>query len=86
MLAVEDPRIVCSGVVLVDIFELPGNADLLAGRWVDQVVALVKESSGSVAAEQIGKIEAVTYDRNAVRSEGQGVSRSVVVATALLAV
>ena len=51
MLAVEDPRIVCSGVVLVDIFELPGNADLLAGRWVDQVVALVNESSGSVAAE-----------------------------------
>jgi hypothetical protein len=86
MLAVEDPRVVCLRVVFVDVLELPGNADLLATRWVEKVIGLVDEASCSVAAKQIHKIEAVTYDRNASSGEGQGISGSVVAAGILLAV
>lgn len=86
MLAIEDSRVVCLRVVLVHVLELPGNADLLAARRVEKVVSLIDEASCSVAAEQIHKIEAVTYDRNASSGEGYGISRIVVAAGVILAV
>lgn len=86
MLAVEDSRIVCLRVVLVHVLELPGNADLLATRWVEKVVSLVDEAFCGVAAEQIHKVEAVTYDRNASGVKGEGISGSVVAAGVILAV
>lgn len=86
MLAVEDPRVICLRVVLVHVLELPGNTDLLIARREGKVLALVDETTCGIATEQVGKIEAATYDWNARSGEGQGVGRIVITACLLRAV